>query len=137
MQEQARRVANAMTWLRILLVPVIWVFALLGDGRVVGAGLIAAGVTDFLDGLVARRFGQASPAGARLDLTADTLVLLSAVAWIGLLHPEVVRDNGGLIASTLFFYIVAIGGGSSSFASCRTCTSTLRGWRAACSMPSR
>jgi len=81
MQEQARRVANAMTWLRILLVPVIWVFALLGDGRVVGAGLIAAGVTDFLDGFVARRFGTASPAGARLGPNARTLVLLSAAAF--------------------------------------------------------
>jgi cardiolipin synthase (CMP-forming) len=115
MPERARRVADAITWLRILLLPVIWMFALLGEGRAVGAGVIVAGVTDFLDGLVARRFGQASPAGARLDLTADTLVLLSAVAWIGLLHPEVVRDNGGLIASTLFVYVVAIGVGVLKF----------------------
>ncbi len=115
MQEQARRVADAITWLRILLLPVIWMFALLGDGRVVGAGLIAAGVTDFLDGLVARRSGEASPAGARLDLTADTLVLLSAVAWIGLLHPEVIRDNVGLIAGAVLIYVVAVGIGFLNF----------------------
>ncbi len=115
MQEQAPRVADAMTCVRIILVPVIWVFALLGDGRVVGAGLIAAGVTDFLDGFVARRFGTASPAGARLDLTADTLVLLSALAWIGMLHPEVVLDNAVLIAVGLFIYVVAVGVGVEKF----------------------
>lgn len=93
----------------------MWMFALLGEGRVVGAGLIAAGITDFLDGLVARRFGQASAAGAHLDLIADTLVLLSAVAWIGLLHPEVERDNAVLIAGTLFIYAVAVGIGVLKF----------------------
>ena len=117
MQEEARRIADAVTWLRMLLLPIIWMFALLGDGRVVGAGLIAAGITDFLDGLVARRFALASAAGARLDLTADTLVLLSAIAWIGLLHPEVVRDNAGLIAGALFIYVVAVGIGVLNFRS--------------------
>jgi phosphatidylglycerophosphate synthase len=115
MHGQGRRVADAITWLRMLLVPVIWVFALLGDGRVVGAGLIAAGMTDFLDGLVARRLGQASLTGARLDLIADTLVLLSALAWIGLLHPEVLRENSGLIAAAAVAYIVAVGIGIANF----------------------
>jgi phosphatidylglycerophosphate synthase len=115
MQEQARRVADAITWLRILLVPVIWVYALLGDGAAVGAGLVAAGITDFLDGFVARRFGQPTRAGARLDLTADTLLLVSAIAWIALLHPEIARDNGGLIAVTLFAYLAAAGVGLVKF----------------------
>lgn len=115
MQEQTRRVADAITWLRMLLIPVIWLFALRGDGRAVGAGLIAAGITDFLDGFVARRFAQPSPAGARLDLTADTLLLVSAIAWIGLLHPEIGRDNGGLIAVTVFAYLAAVGVGLVKF----------------------
>ncbi|MEP6751193.1 MAG: CDP-alcohol phosphatidyltransferase family protein [Candidatus Dormiibacterota bacterium] len=115
MHEQGRRIADAITWLRILLVPVIWVFALLGEGRVVGAGLIAAAVTDFLDGLVARRLGQASLEGARLDLIADTLVLLSAVAWIELLHPEVLQENSGLIVAAAAAYLVAVGIGIGNF----------------------
>jgi phosphatidylglycerophosphate synthase len=101
--------ADAITWLRIVLLPLIWVYALMGDGRIVGAGLIAVGVTDFLDGLVARRFGQVSPAGARLDLIADTLVLLSAAAWIVALDPEVVGDNAALIACAFLVYLVAVG----------------------------
>ena len=101
--------ADAITWLRIVLLPLIWVYALMGDGRIVGAGLIAVGVTDFLDGLVARRFRQVSPAGARLDLIADTLVLLSAAAWIVALDPEVVGDNAALIACAFLVYLIAVG----------------------------
>ncbi len=104
-----------MTWLRLLLLPVIWWCALLGDGRLVGVGLILAGVTDFIDGFVARRLGQASPAGARLDLIADTLLLLSAMAWIGLLHPEIVRDNTGLVAGAFSIYLASVAVGLLKF----------------------
>ena len=109
MRKGAFRMADAITWLRIVLLPLIWVYALMGDGRIVGAGLIAVGVTDFFDGFVARRFGQVSPAGARLDLIADTLVLLSAAAWIVALDPEVVGDNAALIACAFLVYLVAVG----------------------------
>jgi CDP-alcohol phosphatidyltransferase len=111
------RIADAITWIRIMLLPIIWVFALAGNGQVVGAGLIAAGFTDFLDGQVARRLGQVSTAGARLDLTADTLVLLSAVAWIGLLHPEVAGENAALMAAAILVYLVAVGIGLLNFRS--------------------
>lgn len=99
------RLADGITGLRLLMLPVIWWWALLGNGRLVGVGLIAAGLTDAADGFVARRLGQASPAGARLDLIADTLLLLSAIAWIGLLHPNAVRANTSLVAAAFSVYI--------------------------------
>jgi cardiolipin synthase len=97
-------VADAITWLRLLMLPAIWWFALLGQGGLVAIGLLLAGGTDMLDGFVARRTGSESPAGATRDLIADTLLLLSAAAWIGLLHPEVVRDNVVLLAGTFSVY---------------------------------
>jgi phosphatidylglycerophosphate synthase len=109
------RVADAVTWLRLLLLPPLWGYALLGEGRIVGAGLLVAGLTDFLDGFVARRLGQASQAGARLDLIADTMVLLSAVGWIGLLHPEVGGENTGLVAIAFSMYLVSVGIGILKF----------------------
>lgn len=109
------RVADGVTWLRLFLLPVIWWFALLGHGRLVGAGLILAGLTDVLDGFVARRLGQASPAGARLDLIADTVLLLSAAAWIGVLHPEIVRNNTGLVAGAFSIYVAAVAVGLLKF----------------------
>jgi phosphatidylglycerophosphate synthase len=44
------RPADALTSLRLLLVPLTVVLALLGLGRLVGVGLVVAGLTDFLDG---------------------------------------------------------------------------------------
>jgi cardiolipin synthase (CMP-forming) len=109
------RLADGITWLRLLVLPVIWWYAVLGNGRLVGIGLVAAGVTDALDGFVARHFGQASQAGARLDLIADTLLLLSALAWIGLLHPNAVLDNPVLIAAAFSIYLAVIAFGLLKF----------------------
>jgi cardiolipin synthase len=94
--------------LRLLLLPALWLAALLGYGRLVGIGLLLAGATDFLDGYLARRLGQATTAGARLDTIADNLLLLSAMAWIELLHPEIARDNTALIAATFALYLASI-----------------------------
>ena len=115
MHKPGRHAADAITWLRLLLVPVTWWFALIGQGRLVGLGLLLAGFTDFLDGFVARRLGQASQAGARFDLIADTLLLLSAAAWLELLHPEIVRDNGGLVAVAFGIYFVSVAWGLVTF----------------------
>jgi cardiolipin synthase len=108
-------VADLITWLRLLMLPVIWWLALIGQGRIVGIGLLLAGGTDVLDGFVARRTGEQSSAGATRDLIADSLLLFSAAAWIGLLHPEIVRDNAGLLAGSLAIYLVSMAAGRLRF----------------------
>jgi phosphatidylglycerophosphate synthase len=85
--------------------PFLWSAAVLGNGRVVGLGLLVAGATDFLDGYIARRLKQESARGARLDSLADNILLISAAVWIELLHPEILRDNLGLIAATAGLYL--------------------------------
>jgi phosphatidylglycerophosphate synthase len=55
----------------------------------VGVGLIIAGLTDFLDGFLSRRFGQVTEFGAKLDSFADNLLLISTVFWILMLKPEI------------------------------------------------
>jgi phosphatidylglycerophosphate synthase len=102
------RAADAITWLRLFVLALIWWFALHGQGGIVAIGLLLAGVTDALDGFVARRTGSASPAGATRDLVADALLLLSAAAWIALLHPEIVRDNVALLAGSLSIYLASL-----------------------------
>src|SRR2546422_5319511 len=87
---------DCLTFSRLLLVPFIWLLALQGQGRLVGFGLIGAGLTDVLDGYLARRLGQVSTRGARLDAIADVVLLVSAAAWLQLLRPEIARGNGPL-----------------------------------------
>jgi cardiolipin synthase (CMP-forming) len=70
-------VANQLTILRIVLIPafvLLVVYGRLGAALVV---FITAGVTDALDGLIARRAGQRTSLGAWLDPMADKLLLLT------------------------------------------------------------
>ena len=70
-------VANQLTILRIVLVPIfvlLVVYGRLGEALLV---FITAGATDALDGLIARRAGQRTALGAWLDPMADKLLLVS------------------------------------------------------------
>lgn len=70
-------VANQITLLRMLLVPafvILVVYGLLGWALLV---FMVAGLTDLVDGLIARWTGQQSSLGAWLDPMADKLLLLS------------------------------------------------------------
>ena len=69
--------ANQLTLLRMLLIPgfvILVVYGHLGWALVVFA---IAGLTDALDGLIARRSGQKTRLGAWLDPMADKLLLVS------------------------------------------------------------
>jgi phosphatidylglycerophosphate synthase len=101
-------VADALTGLRIALLPILWWQALIGNGSLVGLGLLAAGATDVFDGRIARRLGQESRRGAQLDAVADILLLASAAGWIELLHPEIVRDNRVLVTIPFAVYLVSL-----------------------------
>jgi cardiolipin synthase (CMP-forming) len=66
---------NLLTLLRLAVVPFI-VQATLGGAHVRALVLfLAAGVTDVLDGAIARRFGASSQSGAYLDPVADKCLL--------------------------------------------------------------
>jgi phosphatidylglycerophosphate synthase len=108
-------VADALSEVRLLLIPLLWAAAVLGNGRVVGIGLLVAGATDFLDGYLARRLKQESARGARLDSLADNLLLISAAVWIELLHPEILSDNPALITAAGCLYLASLAVGLVKF----------------------
>jgi len=69
--------ANQLTLLRMLLIPVIAIQLIYGY---IGLALVAfcvAGITDMLDGLIARWSGQKTELGAWLDPMADKLLLVT------------------------------------------------------------
>ena len=69
--------ANQLTFLRLILVPVFALFMLYGHPGWALLTFVVAGLTDALDGLIARRTGQLSTLGAWLDPMADKLLLLT------------------------------------------------------------
>ena len=109
------RVADTLSALRLLLIPVLSLAALLHQGRLVGLGLVVAGATDFFDGYLARRLGQQSASGARLDSVADNLLLIAALVWIQLLHPEILPENTTLVEITFGLYLASLAVGLSKF----------------------
>jgi cardiolipin synthase (CMP-forming) len=101
---------TAADWLsasRLALAAALWLPALMGHGRVVGIGLILAGITDALDGRLARRLGTASRLGARLDASADLALMISAGCWLGILHPALWTDNSTWLVLAALMYIVS------------------------------
>jgi cardiolipin synthase len=83
--------ANQLTLLRIMLIPAFVLLVLYGH---LGAALLTfliAGITDALDGLIARLAGQGTSLGAWLDPMADKLLLVST--FIVLTLPTVPLTN--------------------------------------------
>src|SRR5690349_6566554 len=74
--------------LRLLLVPVVLVFIVLGDYVAALVVLIVASVSDLLDGYLARRLNQITKLGRLLDPAADRLYIFAAL--IGLAARDLV-----------------------------------------------
>jgi cardiolipin synthase (CMP-forming) len=73
-------VPNVVTMLRLLCIP-LFLWLLFGAHRQIAAAVLLAvlGATDWVDGYVARRYGQVSTLGKVLDPTADRLLVGTAV----------------------------------------------------------
>lgn len=106
-----RKVPNVLTALRLLLVPVLWVLALTGHPRLVGAGTLLAWFTDMLDGPIARRTRSTTRWGSTFDSVADHALTVSVVFWLILLRPEFVREQFPLLVgwAALALLTVAVG----------------------------
>jgi cardiolipin synthase len=77
-------IPNLLSFARIALIPVFLGFLLTGqDGLALGT-LVAAAITDFLDGFLARRLHQVTRLGRLLDPIADRLMILTAT--LGLMY---------------------------------------------------
>jgi phosphatidylglycerophosphate synthase len=88
------QVPIALTALRALLAPVVVALALAWPAPwAFGACLVAAFVSDVLDGIVARRLGVATPGLRRLDSIADSIFYVAALFAAWHLHPAVIRDH--------------------------------------------
>jgi cardiolipin synthase len=79
-----RQLPNLLTLVRLLLTPVIVAGLLNGQCLLPFVLSLTAGVTDAVDGALARRFGAISRAGAYLDPIADKLLLVALYVSFGL-----------------------------------------------------
>ncbi len=76
-------IPNTLTIARIALIPLLIRFLLKGEMNAALVVFFIAGITDALDGLIARIFNQKSRLGAFLDPLADKLLLVTSFMVLG------------------------------------------------------
>ncbi len=83
-------IPNSLTVVRIALIPVFVVAFYLPSSNAWTAGIFAiAGLTDWLDGYLARRLGQTSRLGQFLDPVADKLMVAIVLVFLLQRYPTV------------------------------------------------
>src|SRR5215831_1658456 len=108
---QFRAAPNLLTLLRLFIIPFLVIEILDGNFRVAFALFLLAGVSDGLDGLLARWLEQRTTLGLYLDPIADKLLLSTlflVLTHVGLVPRYVTvlvfsRDLGILLISTLLY----------------------------------
>jgi len=85
-QDRILNIPNMLTLARIMITPFI-VYAIIEHQPVLALILMgAAGITDMLDGAIARYFDQRSTVGAFMDPLADKLMLISTIVSLYLIE---------------------------------------------------
>ena len=78
-------IPNLLTIIRILLTPLFVIFLIREHFDLALLVFVAAGISDGLDGFIARYFNQRSTLGAILDPIADKMLLVAAFVSLGVL----------------------------------------------------
>lgn len=112
-------IPNLLTMMRVVLIPIfIVVYYLPFDGRYLLAAVLfaLAGITDWFDGYLARKWGQVTKLGAFLDPVADKLmvavalvVLVEAHASVWLTLPALVIISREITISALREWMAEVG----------------------------
>ena len=108
---QLRAAPNLLTVMRLFIIPFLVIEILDGNYRVAFALFMLAGISDALDGLLARWLSQRTTLGLYLDPIADKLLLSTlflVLTHVGLMPRYVTvlvfsRDLGILLIATLLF----------------------------------
>jgi cardiolipin synthase len=81
--------ANWLTIVRILLVPVLVIFLVYDRALLALSTFVVAGITDMMDGYIARSRGTKTRLGAFLDPLADKLLLVSSFITLTYKFPKI------------------------------------------------
>ena len=77
-------IPNVLSIIRIIFI-IPFVFAVIDDDyTTAGIILIISGISDFLDGYIARKYNQITRFGKMLDPTADKLTLMAVMVCVGI-----------------------------------------------------
>ena len=82
-------IPNLLSLIRLLLIPwFVYTYVTKGDGQGTAAILILSGITDILDGYIARRFDMVSNLGKALDPVADKATQIVMIGCLTVRFPH-------------------------------------------------
>ena len=84
-EDRVLTVPNALSFLRLLLIPVFLWLVLVERADIAAVGVLAvSGITDWADGVIARRTGQMTRLGRLLDPLVDRLTIAATLIGLAL-----------------------------------------------------
>ena len=99
-------IPNLLSLVRICLIPlIIWLFAVKEDYLLTGITVIFSGLTDVVDGFIARRFNMISDLGKVLDPFADKATQLTVIVLLIIRFPLMVLPLGIGVIKEIFMAI--------------------------------
>lgn len=109
--ERRSTLPNLLSAARMLLMPTALTAALAGSKMWFAVLLAAALATDAVDGPIARWLKAESDFGRKLDSAADYLTMLTGLAGIALLWPDIMHRELPWVAAglTMFFAVIVYG----------------------------
>lgn len=82
-------IPNVISFLRIIII-IPFVSSFMKDDYILaGSLLILSGLSDLLDGMIARKFNQVTALGKMLDPTADKITLMAVMVCVGIKLPKI------------------------------------------------
>jgi cardiolipin synthase len=108
-RDQIFTIPNLLSFFRILLIPVIIrLYVYHGALELTAAVIILSGLTDILDGFIARKFGMVSDFGKALDPLADKLTQIAVLFCLLTRFPLIILPLAVMSAKELFAFVLRL-----------------------------
>ena len=104
--ELTRQIPPALSLSRIAFLPFLFILLHWEQRTAFLVTYLLLAFTDFLDGVVARRFDLVSPLGKSLDSLSDLFFYIASAYFVHVLAPEAIRANA--VWLTVFFSLLAL-----------------------------
>ncbi len=105
-------IPNILSVFRLLLIPVFLIVYLraekIADYHLAAVILLVSGLTDVVDGVIARKFGQITELGKVLDPLADKLTQITVSVSLAARHPALWPAVAGFILKDVLIFVGGI-----------------------------
>jgi CDP-diacylglycerol--glycerol-3-phosphate 3-phosphatidyltransferase len=103
---ELKSLPNIITSIRFILAPFLLYFSYTKELFLFTLLFYVCGISDYIDGPIARRYNLTSELGSFLDNVADELLLLFGLIFIFLLKPEIIIEN--IMVFVIFLSLYAV-----------------------------